>query len=122
MVGHVTPQQLEFVGEFIEGGGFGGQAHPVGHILGTPDVRVLLFLRGRFGTDATDHDSGEIVIFQPFRFWDRYAQRRGQDDETFAGMHDHPECSFLEFGTKGRSTFWRGSNCRRTEIIGPNKP
>lgn len=65
-------------------------------------------LRGRFGTDATDHDSGEIVIFQPFRYWDRYTPRRGEDDETFGGMHDHPECSYLEFGVKGRSTLWRG--------------
>ncbi|MDF1702082.1 MAG: hypothetical protein P1V36_13070, partial [Planctomycetota bacterium] len=64
--------------------------------------------RGRYGSDATDHDSREIVFYQPFRFWDRYTQRRGDDDETFAGMHDHPECSYLEFGTHGRSTFWRG--------------
>ncbi|MDJ0521092.1 MAG: hypothetical protein QNJ90_03355 [Planctomycetota bacterium] len=64
--------------------------------------------RGRFGTDATDHDTDEIVFFQPFRYWDRYTPRRGEDEDSFGGIHDHPESSFLEIGTRARSGLWRG--------------
>ncbi len=64
--------------------------------------------RGRYGTDATDHDSREIVLFQPFRFWDRYTPRRGESADAFDGIHDHPECSYLELGSKARSALWRG--------------
>ncbi|MDA1195437.1 MAG: hypothetical protein O2894_09670 [Planctomycetota bacterium] len=64
--------------------------------------------RGRYGTDATDHDSREIVVFQPFRYWDRYTPRRSQNNESFAGVHDHPECSYLELGLEARSALWRG--------------
>ena len=65
-------------------------------------------LRGRFGTDATEHDSDAIVIWQPFRYWDRYTPRRGADDETFDGVHDHPETAYLEIGMEARSALFRG--------------
>lgn len=64
--------------------------------------------RGRFGTDATDHDTDEIVFFQPFRYWDRFTPRRGEDEVAFGGVHDHPETSYLELGTRARSGLWRG--------------
>jgi type II secretory pathway pseudopilin PulG len=64
--------------------------------------------RGRFGTDATDHDADEIVVFQPFRYWDRFTPRRTEDNESFSGVYDHPETSYLELGTRKRSALWRG--------------
>jgi hypothetical protein len=65
-------------------------------------------LRGRFGTDILDHDSRAIVIWQPFRYWDRYMLRRdGTEDEvSFPGVYDHPEASFVEFGKRVRSGYF----------------
>lgn len=62
--------------------------------------------RGRFGTDATDHDGGDLVVFQPFRYWDRYTPRRSEDDQSFGGLHDHPEASYLQVGKRVRTGFW----------------
>ncbi len=62
--------------------------------------------RGRFGTDVMDHEQDSVVIFQPFRYWDRYTPRRTEDDQAFSGVHDHPETSYLELGTKYRDAFW----------------
>jgi len=72
------------------------------------DTRDRGLFRGRFGTDAIDHDSNEIVVFQPFRYWDRFAARRSKDDDSFSGVHDHPETSYFEFGKKVRAGYWRG--------------
>ncbi len=64
--------------------------------------------RGRFGTAAVEHDAEAVAIWQPFRYWDRFTPRRSEDDETFGGVHDHPDTSFVEFGTQARSGLWRG--------------
>ncbi len=64
--------------------------------------------RGRFGTEAIDHDSDAIVIFQPFRYWDRFVQREAEDKDSFTGVYDHPDSSYLEVGKKARSAYWRG--------------
>ena len=48
-----------------------------------------------------------LVIFQPFRYWDRFAARRSEDDDSFSGVHDHPEASFFEFGKKVRAGYWK---------------
>jgi hypothetical protein len=74
--------------------------------------------RGRFGTDATDHDSGEIVIFQPFRFWDRFAARRTEEQDSFSGVHSHPESSYFELGKKLPSAFWRGFSWTEENLTG----
>ena len=63
-------------------------------------------LRGRFGTDATDHDGGDLVFFQPFRYWDRYTPRRTEDNQGFSGLHDHPETSYLEVGKRVGTGYW----------------
>ncbi len=64
--------------------------------------------RGRFGTDAIDHDSGALVIWQPFRYWDRATVRRGEEGDPFSGVHDHPETSYLELGRRLQGAVWRG--------------
>ena len=69
-------------------------------------IRGRGLLRGRFGTDIIDHDSEEIVLWQPFRYWDRYMPRRTEEDQGFAGVHVHPEGSYLELGRRVRSGFW----------------
>ena len=63
-------------------------------------------LRGRFGTKAIDHDSGTPVFWQPFRYWDRFLPRRIEEDESFSGMYDHPEGSYLELGLKLKTAYW----------------
>ena len=64
-------------------------------------------LRGRFGTEAIDHESHEIVVWQPFRYWDRTMIRRGTDKATYVGMHEHPEGSYIEFAKTVRDAVWR---------------
>jgi hypothetical protein len=65
-------------------------------------------MRGRFGTDITNHDRGELIFYQPFRYWDRYLPRRtgDEDADTFSGVHDHPEAAYLELGQHVRSAYW----------------
>ncbi len=70
------------------------------------DVRGRGILRGRFGTDPTDHDGGDLVFFQPFRYWDRYTPRRTEDEQSFGGIHAHPEASYLEVGKRVRTGYW----------------
>ena len=64
-------------------------------------------LRGRYGSDAASHESGDIVYWQPFRFWDRYTGRRGEDGTRFSGVHEHPESSHLELAKTVYGGFWR---------------
>lgn len=72
-----------------------------------PDVAEgRAILRGRFGTKAIDHDDGTPVFFQPFRYWDRFLPRRIEEDESFSGIYDHPEGSYLELGQKLRAAYW----------------
>ena len=70
------------------------------------DERGRGLFRGRFGTERIAHETGSIVFFQPFRYWDRYLPRRTEDDQSFAGVHDHPESSYLELGTSARDAWW----------------
>jgi hypothetical protein len=70
------------------------------------NVRGRGLLRGRFGTDVTEHDDGDLVFYQPFRYWDRYIPRRTEEDEGFSGIHDHPEAAYLEIGQRFRSGYW----------------
>ena len=72
------------------------------------ETRGLGLFRGRFGTDAVSHDSGEAVIFQPHRFWDRFTPRDREDNEAFPGVYDHPETSYLELRRKIHGAYWRG--------------
>jgi hypothetical protein len=69
-------------------------------------VRGRGLFRGRFGSDVTDHESQEVVIWQPFRYWDRYTGRRTVDKQSFSGVHEHPEASYLELGRRERSVVW----------------
>jgi hypothetical protein len=64
-------------------------------------------LRGRYGTEPASHESNEIVYWQPFRFWDRYTGRRGEDRTRFAGVHEHPDSSHLELAKTVYGGFWR---------------
>ena len=70
------------------------------------DAAGRALLRGRFGTKAIDHDSGTPVFWQPFRYWDRFLPRRIEEDESFSGMYDHPEGSYLELGQKLKTAYW----------------
>ena len=63
-------------------------------------------LRGRFGTDAIDHDTNAIVIYTPHRYWDRYTPRDSEEEQSFSGVHDHPESAYLEIGTRVRDAWW----------------
>ena len=63
--------------------------------------------RGRFGTSPTVHDDGAIVIYQPFRYWDRYTPRT-VEEKGFEGVFDHPESSYLELGTARQDAWWHG--------------
>ncbi|MGE0192860.1 MAG: hypothetical protein AB7T63_12560 [Planctomycetota bacterium] len=63
--------------------------------------------RGRFGTTATQHDSQAIVVFQPFRYWDRYTPRT-VEEKGFEGVFVHPESSYLELGTARQDAWWHG--------------
>lgn len=71
------------------------------------NLRGRGLLRGRFGTDALDHDAEAIVFWQPFRYWDRYLSRRTGDEGGFAGVYDHPEGSYVEFGKRARTGYWQ---------------
>jgi hypothetical protein len=73
-----------------------------------PDTRDIGLFRGRFGSDATDHEGGELAIWQPFRYWDRYTERRSEDNAPFSGVFDHPETSYVELGRSVQSALWRG--------------
>jgi hypothetical protein len=63
-------------------------------------------LRGRFGTDAIDHDSDEVVIFTPSRYWDRYTPRPTDDEGAFAGVYDHAESAYVELGLRRNNAYW----------------
>jgi hypothetical protein len=63
-------------------------------------------LRGRFGTEAADHPSGTPVFWQPFRYWDRAMERRTDEGASWAGIHDHPESSYLQLGKRVRGGLW----------------
>jgi hypothetical protein len=63
-------------------------------------------LRGRFGTDAVEHEGQAIVIWQPFRYWDRFLERRVDDEDAVPGVYEHPEGSFVEVGRRAWSGFW----------------
>lgn len=73
-----------------------------------PTVRGRGLLRGRFGTEAIQHDNDELVVFQPFRPWDRAMQRRAPQTGAFVGFHDHPEASYVEFAKTVRDAWWVG--------------
>ncbi len=73
-----------------------------------PAVRGRGLLRGRYGTEAMQHDNDELVVFQPFRPWDRAMQRRASQTGAFVGMHDHPEASYVEFAKTVRDAWWIG--------------
>ena len=74
---------------------------------GDSSTRGRGLFRGRFGTDVTNHDTGDLVLWQPSRFWDRYTPRRGADGTAFAGIHDHPESAYVEFAKTVRNAQWR---------------
>lgn len=63
--------------------------------------------RGRFGTQPLDHERDTLVVWQPFRHWDRYTGRRVEDERDFGGFHDHPESAFLELGKRARGALWQ---------------
>jgi hypothetical protein len=65
-------------------------------------IRGRGLLRGRFGTDITNHDTGDLILWQPSRVDDE----RGSSF-AFAGVHDHPDSSYLEFAKTGRDAQWR---------------
>ena len=73
-----------------------------------PTVRGRGLLRGRFGTEAIQHDNDEIVVFHPFRYWDRAMLRRAAQTGAFVGVHDHPEASYVEFAKTVRDAYWIG--------------
>ncbi|MDJ0973639.1 MAG: hypothetical protein QNJ98_04200 [Planctomycetota bacterium] len=62
--------------------------------------------RGRYGTDALDHPSESVVIWQPIRYWDRYTPRQAEDGEAFSGVYDHAQTSFIELGSRQRNAYW----------------
>jgi hypothetical protein len=64
-------------------------------------------LRGRYGTEPASHEAGEIVYWHPFRYWDRYTGRRGEDRTRFAGVHEHPDSSHLELAKTVYGAWWR---------------
>jgi hypothetical protein len=70
-------------------------------------VRGRGLTRGRFGTETVSHDNDELVIWQPFRFWDRFLPRRGNDTATFSGIHDHAEGCYVEFAKTVQQAQWR---------------
>ncbi len=74
---------------------------------GDTSTRGRGLLRGRFGTDITNHETGDLILWQPSRYWDRYTPRRGADGTAFAGVHDHPESAYLEFAKTVRNAQWR---------------
>jgi hypothetical protein len=63
-------------------------------------------LRGRFGTEAISHESGELVVWQPFRVWDRYMPQQASDRSDFNGVHDHPEACYLELAKTVYGAYW----------------
>jgi hypothetical protein len=63
--------------------------------------------RGRFGTEITSHQNDELVLWQPFRYWDRYFPRRGSDRATFAGVHESPEACSLGLAKTVYQAQWR---------------
>ena len=73
-----------------------------------PTYRGRGLLRGRFGTESRAHENGEIVVFHPFRYWDRTMLRRGSDRTTFVGVHDHPDASYLGLAKTVRDALWKG--------------
>ena len=73
---------------------------------GDEDERGRGLLRGRFGTEVSDHDNSAVVIFTPFRYWDRYTPRRNEDNETFSGVYDHADSSYFELGLRARDGWW----------------
>ncbi len=73
---------------------------------GDEEERGRGLFRGRFGTEVGDHDSNSVVIFTPFRYWDRYTPRRNDDNETFSGVYDHADSSYLELGLRARDGWW----------------
>jgi len=72
-----------------------------------PESRGRGLLRGRYGTEAIDHDDGTLVVWHPFRFWDRHLARRGSDSTRSVGFHDHPAGSYVEFAKTVRDAVWR---------------
>jgi hypothetical protein len=72
-----------------------------------PTIRGRGLFRGRYGTEAMDHDNGAIVVFQPIRYWDRAALRLGPDRANFAGIHEHPATSYITFARTVRDAYWR---------------
>jgi hypothetical protein len=73
---------------------------------GDNEERGRGLFRGRFGTEVGDHDSNSVVIFTPFRYWDRYTPRRNDDNETFSGVYNHADSSYLELGLRARDGWW----------------
>lgn len=72
-----------------------------------PRDRGRGLFRGRFGTAATSHENDAVVIFQPFRYWDRFTPR-GTRDQGFEGVYAHPESSYLELGVALQDAWWHG--------------
>lgn len=64
-------------------------------------------LRGRFGTDVASHETGDLILWQPSRFWDRYTPRRGADGTAYAGVHEHSDSSYLAFAKTVKNALWR---------------
>ena len=93
---HFTRRSRE---EFILPEAFGAEDAP-------DDAEGRALLRGRFGTKAIDHDEGTPVFLQPFRYWDRFLPRRIEEDESFSGIYDHPEGSYLELGQRLKTAYW----------------
>ncbi len=52
--------------------------------------------RGRFGTTAATYNGGDVVISMPFRYYDRYAERS-----------DDPENSYVQFSWTKRGAIWK---------------
>jgi len=63
---------------------------------GTMDGRGDGLFRGRYGTQASGHSAGEVVIVFPFRYWDRWAERA-----------DAPELHYFGFSIDQPAAFWR---------------
>lgn len=73
-----------------------------------PSVKGRGLLRGRFGTEAAQHQNDDLVVFHPFRYWDRAMPRRSSRTGSFEGLHDHPEASYVEFAKTVRDAYWIG--------------